>query len=137
MPVLTKSKVIGPRNLTITVTARYDDECGNGHDTFAITADITKGKRFEDGGCLHDEIAKHFPELRKYIKWHLTSEDGPLHYIANTVYWAEQGNLEYARSCAVAPDATLDQLADKEWLQARLPGLLEEFNADMEELFNV
>lgn len=76
------------------VSVRFDDGCRNGHNTFAITADVTepsrvKGRRIDvAGGCLHDDIAKVFPELAPLIKWHLTSSEGPMHYIANTVYLA-------------------------------------------------
>jgi len=66
-----------------TVTLRYDDNCGNGHNTFSITAE---GK--DMFGCLHDEIAEAMPMLKPFIKWHLTSSDGPMHYIGNTVYHA-------------------------------------------------
>ncbi len=73
---------------------RYDDQCGNGHNTFSITAN---GERYENGGwrddfggCCHDKIAEQFPELKKYIKWHLVSSDEPMHYIANTVYHASK-----------------------------------------------
>jgi hypothetical protein len=99
--VLTKKQVktYGPRFYTegkrqyrITAKVRYDDECNNGHNTFAITADIDvksgSGWREDAGGCCHDEVAKHFPELAPFIKWHLVSSDQPLHYIANTVYHA-------------------------------------------------
>ena len=77
----------------IIATVRYDDRCGNGHNTFSITADIYKAGRRSDsawmaGGCCHDDIAKHFPKLAPFIKWHLTSANGPLHYVANTVYHA-------------------------------------------------
>lgn len=75
------------------VIVRYDDRCGNGHNTFSITADIDRkqGNRWieDSGGCLHDEIVRHFPELEKFIKWHLVSSDEPMYYIANTLYWAE------------------------------------------------
>lgn len=75
------------------VEIRFDDNCQNGHQSFAITADITtaESRRKRDiaaGGCLHDEITAVFPELAPLIKWHLTSTDGPMHYIANTVYHA-------------------------------------------------
>lgn len=73
----------------ITATVRYDDQCGNGHNTFSITGETTDGS----GGCIHDEIARCFPELAPYIKWHLCSSDGPMHYIANTVYHA--GDRDY------------------------------------------
>lgn len=100
--VLTKSQVktYGPKIYTengttykLTATVRYDDSCGNGHNTFSITgAQYYKDKRGVwkeySFGCLHDIIAKHFPELAPYIKWHLTSSDGPLYYISNTTYLA-------------------------------------------------
>lgn len=75
------------------VEVRYDDSCGNGHNTFAITGEIYKTGRSSDnaflaGGCVHDEIVKHFPELEPFIKWHLVSSDGPLHYISNALYHA-------------------------------------------------
>ena len=72
---------------------RFDDECGNGHNSFAITGEIASNTSFSErafvaGGCLHEEIAKHFPELAHLIKWHLCSTDSPMHYVANTVYHA-------------------------------------------------
>lgn len=110
---------------------RYGDECKNGHNTFSLT--VNGGERF--GGCCHDEIEKHWPELAHLIKWHLVSSDGPLHYIANTIYHANNGNLEYARSTAIAPDATLEQLKSELWLKLRLPALMEEFAQVMRDTF--
>ena len=92
-------KTYGPKFYTergseflIVAEVRYDDECGNGHNTFAITATINekRGNQWRDysGGCCHDEVAKHFPELAPFIKWHLVSSDGPMHYVANTLYHA-------------------------------------------------
>jgi len=97
--VLTKrqKKVYGPRPISgwgagaqIKAEVRFDDECGNGHNTFSITGEIyVPGRRdIEAGGCLHEEIAKAFPELAPFIKWHLVSTDGPMHYVANTVHFA-------------------------------------------------
>lgn len=73
----------------ITVNISFDDECKNGHNSFSITGDIrnTYGRDIV-GGCIHNEVAKHFPELAHLIKWHLCSTDGPMHYIANTLYHA-------------------------------------------------
>lgn len=75
------------------VEIRFDDQCKNKHNTFAITGDVEDtskrgDSRFVAGGCLHDEIAKAFPELAPLIKWHLKDSNGPMHYIANTLYHA-------------------------------------------------
>ncbi len=204
-----QTKTYGPRVYTqdgqtykLTATVRYDDECNNGHNSFAITgAQYRKngnGSWSEDSfGCLHDDIAKHFPELAPLLKWHLTSSDGPMYYIENTVYHADEHgptmayvyfddpahgitkqcmkyctleeaqemclipsntfnyvsgagyrlerdekttktrNLAHARSCAVWPDATDEELTApglKERLEARLPQLLAEFRQAVESL---
>lgn len=103
--ILTKNQVktYGPKFYTengvkysITATVRYDDSCGNGHNSFSITGEIKQGKQWGAGGCLHDEIAKHFPELAPLIKYHLMSSDGPLHYIANTMYHVLHHGPKYA-----------------------------------------
>lgn len=120
------------------VTVRYDDECDNGHNTFAITADLSEHGRLVACGCLHDDIAKHFPELAHLIKWHLVSNDGPMHYVANTTYYARgisgKPDIDTARRCAVWPDATTDQLCSEGALKARLPTLLAEFKSAVESL---
>lgn len=77
----------------MTVEMRFDDNCKNGHNTFAITGSVydptIRGRdKFVAGGCLHDDIEKLFPELASFIPWHLCSQDGPMHYVANTVYLA-------------------------------------------------
>lgn len=224
---------------------RYNDECGNGHNSFSITGTVfshptsTRDQYWDRGGCIHDEIAKHFPEFKHLIKWHSMTSEAPLHYIANTLYHANESlkynftidsknklvqslhmfnvpadfltnndayksnlqkvfidydlnteyqeyrrdhdidkrglyddyclynyclelesfldlnkdadinnyrikkekgseyreiNLEYARSTAIAPDATLCQLQSKEWLEARLPQLQAAFITDIEAL---
>lgn len=127
---------------------RYDDECGNGHNTFSITGEIfrlqiNRGGRssLDSCGCLHDDIAKHFPELAPFLKWHLMSSDGPMHYVANTIYHAsnypdghmlaKSAALDAARRSAIWPDATLEQLKDEAALLERLPDLIAEFRSDM------
>lgn len=77
----------------IKATVRYDDQCGNGHNTFSITGEIDRkaknGRWVDDcGGCIHEEIAKRFPALAPFIKWHLVSSDQPMYYIENTLYHA-------------------------------------------------
>lgn len=192
----------GTKTFTITATVRYDDECGNGHNSFSINGDIYRGTsrtdhNFVTGGSIHDEIAKHFPELRPLIKWHLVSSDGPMHYLANTLFhasdvdhngntattkkqirngrtgqlvwtligtsglsnlvdadekpapitldWApayhdsngKERDLKAARSAAVWPDATDEELTAPDLLErltARLPALMVEFQTAVESL---
>lgn len=187
---VTRKKTIGKETLIVQI--RHDDECGNGHNTFSITGDLYEGRICEKNcvscGAIHDEIPRFFPELVPYLKWHLCSTDGPLHYLANTLYHAEEhgpthawyylnnpesgivskclfyttpndprvaplldtyksrvevqvdqktaktANLEAARSSAIWPDATLDQLRDKQALIDRLPALMQEFKQAVESL---
>ena len=86
------SKYFNNQKSRITAELRFDDNCGNGHESFSITGTIceTNGKSWREttGGCIHDEIMKHFPRLAHLIPWHLTSTDGPMHYVANTVFHA-------------------------------------------------
>jgi hypothetical protein len=89
---------------------------------------------YSECGSNPELIAAVWPEFAHLLKWHLTSTDGPMHYIANTLYWVKQNNLEYARSTAVWPEAILEQLQDKDALLARLPALMEAFKADVESL---
>lgn len=118
---------------------RFDDRCNNGHNYFSITGEVGANRRRGPLviGCIHAEIREHFPELGPYIKYHLVSTDGPLHYIENTLFHVEEGNLDYARSSAVWPEATDEELLSpnlKELLFARLPKLMEEFKAAVESL---
>lgn len=94
----------GEQPITLIIELRYDDKCSNGHNSFAITGELyeayrqpgektvqhSSGKKLwlNSCGCLHDDIAKYFPEYSKYIKWHLCNSDGPLGYIENTLYLA-------------------------------------------------
>lgn len=115
----------------LTVTLRYDDSCKNGHNTFTITAVVvdTKGRAVAHG-TLHDEIEKACPDLAHLIKWHLCSDDGPIHYISNTLYylgyatgpdsaWYKENEdvtpcLECAKSSAVWPDMPEFLICDRD-----------------------
>jgi len=133
---------------------RWDDSCGNGHNSFAITLDIlekTRKRNFEihdlkkitlddgstavyewvSGGCQHDAAARIFPEYKHLIRWHLCNSNAPLYYIENTTYHAKQGNLDFARSSACLQDATLEQLQDEAYLMQQLPELMKAFKADI------
>lgn len=143
----------GKDRMRLTVELRFDDNCRNGHHTFAATAVLRENGKECAGGCLHDEIARHFPELAHLLRWHLCSTDGPMHYVANTLYflgftaYRDAVSLEHARSVAVWPDMPESFMAHPDdgtearkacalvtegTLRARLPALLAAFRTDME-----
>lgn len=83
---------------TIVAEVRFDDSCKNKHNSFSITGHVINPTRlgkdnWDRCGCLHDDIAKYFPQLKHLIKWHLCSTDSPMHYVANAVYLA--GNRDH------------------------------------------
>jgi len=129
----------------IRVEIRYDDACGNGHNSFGITGETqeSRGGRWCDHSCgmLHGDIERHFPELAPLLKWHLCSSDGPMHYVANTRYHIEQKQFDFARATAIWPEATDEFLTAllaegklDAMLKIRLPTLMDQFKAAVESL---
>lgn len=72
----------------LVVKVRYDDNCGNGRNSFGITGELYRDEIDCGSVCIHDDIAKYMPELSHLIKWHLMSSDEPMHYVSNTMYHA-------------------------------------------------
>jgi hypothetical protein len=121
------------------ITCSLDEKLGNGR------------WRGFGGGANHVEIARKFPTLASYIKWHLVSTEAPMHYIANAKYWWEMvmGRRQPDKHQRVDPrdafNSTIilggipgesmpytDDWADVErWLHNRLPKLMGYFAADM------
>lgn len=119
---------------------RYDDRLGNGYNyfsakmlTYAMKKDGTRGQ-VKYVTASPDKIQQRFPQFSSILRWQLWSSQGPLCYFSNTEYWASQGELERARVSARWPEATLEQLMDRNQLEARLPEMLKAFKADMESL---
>jgi len=80
------------------ISIRLNDECHNGHQDFAITADIyEKGKPHTDrycfmGGCCHDEIIAAKPELKIFVNLHLCDYAGiPMYAVENGFYHLRNG----------------------------------------------
>lgn len=70
------------------IQIRFDDRCGNGHSAFSITGEVKRQSLGAVVGACHEDLAEAFPELAHLFKWHLCSTDGPMHYVANTLYHA-------------------------------------------------
>lgn len=83
---------------TMRINISLNDKCNNGHQDFAITADIwEKGKPMNDrycimGGCCHEEILKVHPELQIFVNLHLCDYKGiPMHAVENGFYHLTNG----------------------------------------------
>lgn len=76
----------------ICANVSLDDDCHNMHADFSITADVYEKSKncrwiWYSGGCQHDLISKHFPELNRFIPLHLSSHDGtPMYPVENGTY---------------------------------------------------
>lgn len=86
----------------ITVTVSLDDDCHNNMCDWSVTADIrwkNQGGQYKEymGGCCHDEVAKHFPELAKFIPLHCSNHYGaPLYPVANGIYHIRKSGMPVA-----------------------------------------
>lgn len=93
-PILRGPKVYteGGRTYRITAKGGLHMIRGNHAPYFSLTADIDRkvGSRWveDSGGCCHDEILKHWPDLADLAALHLSDIDGqPMHAEANGWYW--------------------------------------------------
>lgn len=75
------------------INVRLDDQCKNGHEDFAITADVWEMDsrncwRESMGGCCHEHILSIAPEFKPFIDLHLSTYEGiPMHAASNAFYW--------------------------------------------------
>lgn len=70
----------------LTATAELSWHRGNAKPYFSLTGDgMDRGSGF--GGCCHDEILKHWPDLAPLVALHLATIDGePMHALENGFY---------------------------------------------------
>lgn len=80
------------------ITIRLNDECKNGHQDFAITANLYEYDAARDrwintgGGCCHAEILRIAPEFEKFVKLHLCDYLGrPMYAVENGFYHLKNG----------------------------------------------
>lgn len=72
----------------------------NSFPYYSITGSVKSyDKRLRDpylaGGCIHETILEHFPQLLPLVKVHLSEADGrPIHAEANARYWAGLSKYE-------------------------------------------
>lgn len=50
-----------------------------------------EGKRYTMHSCgqVREPVLAAFPKLAPFVRWHLASLDGPMHYVENAIYWLE------------------------------------------------
>lgn len=130
---------------------------------FSITADEYPSDEPDDEdllscGQMHDEVRSTFPELAHLIRWHLSSATGPMHYVANGMFWIDAYHgvapHQHIEDCERAPsaltstvvlgalqdDLTVDALLAlsredaQAYLEGRLPALKAAFAAAMASL---
>ena len=104
-------------NKKIIVKIRLDDECGNKHCDFAITATIYEKERgrweFTEGGCCHDEILKYFPQFKDFVDLHLSDCHGaPLYAIGNGLFLLKEKGAEACAEYLRIPVSLAESLKD-------------------------
>jgi hypothetical protein len=81
------------KQVELTVRAELTKLAGNSYAHYSITGNVKKiDKRYRDpyitGGCIHEIILEHYPELSPLVEVHLSEPDGqPIHAEANARYW--------------------------------------------------
>jgi len=80
------------------IKIRLNDECKNGHQDFSITATyweigkVRNNHNMIGGGCCHDEILKHRPDLQIFVNLHLCDFTGcPMYAVENGFYHLTNG----------------------------------------------
>lgn len=98
--ILVKSQAKGFRagidqKRELLVTVRWDDQCGNRHNSLGVTGELRdnslRGDKVVAWGCIHDEIeaACGIPQaVKDLIPFHLCSSDEPMHYVGSTRHLA-------------------------------------------------
>jgi len=108
-------------DMAIIANFSLNDDCHNGHEDFSITGETRVKGKIETCGCIHEEIAKYFPELKKFISLHLCNYDGtPMYAIANGFYFLKEGmfaTLQETFRCTEDEIEILKKAADETYFK--------------------
>ena len=82
----------GNRWFQITAKGGLHKLPGNKDAYFSLTGDINSGRPYYlqhwSGGCIHEDLLKHWPDLKPLKLLHLSDSQGvPTHSVANGLYW--------------------------------------------------
>jgi len=84
--------------INMCIKIRLNDECKNGHQDFGITATywevgkVRNNRNMIGGGCCHDKILKHRPDLQIFVNLHLCDFTGcPMYAVENGFYHLTNG----------------------------------------------
>jgi hypothetical protein len=92
---VTLTKLIGD-GYRLTATATLHRLAGNQRPYFSVTGELTRYGHERAGGMLHEEIAKHFPQLAPVMALHLADDRGvPMYAADNGAYWLGLGDPRY------------------------------------------
>ncbi len=92
------SKIVGGVKYVVHVS--LDDDCKNGHIDFHCGGDAYQKNKYGRwewfmGGCIHDEILQHFPQLKCFVDLHCSNTQGtPLFGAVNGFYHLERGEID-------------------------------------------
>lgn len=133
-------------NYKITTTVSLDDDCHNKICDWGVTADIrweNKNGIYKEyaGGCCHDKIAKHCPDLAKFIPLHCCNHYGaPMYPVENGIYHVRRSGMSVAmkylriseQECVELYKASEDELYFK--YQLFNLGIVDRWKRESEEL---
>lgn len=114
----TKDFTENGKEYRIITTVSLDDDCRNNMCDWSITADIYwKNEcgiyKEHMGGCCHDEIIKHCPELAKFISLQLCNHYGaPMYSVENGAYHIKNSDKFTAIGYLRISDIEYSQLSE-------------------------
>lgn len=77
----------GGKSMQLSVAGGLHYIKGNKAPCFSVTATLYENRRDVAGGCMHEDVLRHFPDLADLVALHLSSIDGaPMYGVENGFY---------------------------------------------------